>query len=331
MMVMAISVSACMDDLKEDDILDPVPMPEGIKVGSADLGSNYMNQVYYSLEENRAVKTNTLYTFDLAFESSPGGWHILLNSSRFMYAGNSGKKDLDSVTSQAGIVMNFDNSKGLADSTAFGNWAKFENNDTISEGWVYVIDMGLDINGNPMGYKKVKLGDLENGIYQITFANLNGSDAGSFLIPKKPGMNLTGFAFENGGALIDIEPPNTSYDIFIGQYTTMLYSGSDPYPYLVRGVLLNRSLTYALEYEGELTFNDLDFDDVSSLSLSQVNDIIGHEWKYYNLEEGFYRVETDKIYIIRNQHGIWYKLHFISFYNQNGEVGYPKFEFMKLN
>jgi len=320
-----------MKDLQDDKKLDPIPMPEGVKIGSVELGPAYLNQVFYSLEANKAVKSYTLYDFDLAFESTAEGWHILLNSSRFMHAGNSGQKDFAAVTSQAGLDMKFDNSNGNLDSTAIGNWAQFSATDTILYKQVYVIDLGVDGSANPLGYKKIIFQSLVQGKYTIRFANLDGSEEFTFVVPKMPDVDFVGFSFSNGGVVVDFEPPPTDYDLFFGQYTTLLYSGTEPYPYLVRGVLLNRNFTEAFFYQGGKQFADIEFADIASLEFSPDLDVIGHEWKSYNLEEGFYKVETGRVYIIRNQHGHYYKLHFISFYNDNGEVGYPKFEFKKLN
>ncbi len=331
LLIMASTFSSCMDDLESDIKIDPTPIPEGVKIGSADLGATYQNQVYYSLVSNQQVKVYTQGEFDLAFESTQNGWHILLNSSRFMHAGNTFNIDFNDVNSQAGVEMNFDNSNGSLDSTAIGNWANISGGDTLSYGFVYVIDLGLDANASPLGYRKIQLESLTDGKYFGRYANLDGSDETAFEIPKKPDIHFVGFSFANGGTIVDFEPPTSTYDIFIGQYTTMLYSGTEPYPYLVRGVLLNRTSSQAFQYMGEKEFSDIEFSDVSTTSFSPGMDVIGHEWKYYNLEEGFYSVDATMVYIIKNQTGNYYKLHFIGYYNENGQAGYPKFEFKKLN
>jgi len=82
---------------------------------------------------------------------------------------------------------------------------------------------------------------------------------------------------------------------------------------------------------GEKQFADLEFADITGIEFSPDLDVIGHEWKYYNLEEGFYSVDANMVFIIKNQNNNFYKLHFIGYYNENGETGYPKFEFKKLN
>nr|NQU94318.1 hypothetical protein [Bacteroidota bacterium] len=121
------------------------------------------------------------------------------------------------------------------------------------------------------------------------------------------------------------------FDLFFGQYTTLLYSGTEPYPYLVRGVLVNRNGVKAAQYSGEKSFEDIVYQDVTAIDFSDNLDIIGHEWKYYNLEEGYYSVDSEMVFIIKSLKGSIIKLHFMSYYNDDGETGYPQFEFMKMN
>ncbi len=323
-------LTSCMDKVKEDDPLPTYPIPEGIKIGGADLGSDYSNRVYYQLSSNLAVKTITNSDYDLAFENAETGWHILLNSSRFMKAGSSGTKDFGSVSSPSGIPLTFDNSSGDLDSTAVGNWADFSVVPPFFYKEVYVIDMGLDQLGTPLGYKKTIFEELSDNIYSVRFANLDGTDDFTLQVPKVDDRNYIGLSFENEGTVIDFEPPTQNWDILFGQYTTLLFAEGEPYPYLVRGVLLNTAGTEAYLYGGEKTFVDIEIDDVETNQFSTQQDVIGHEWKRYNLEEGVYTVNTKLVYFIKSFDGSVYKLHFLSYYNTNGETGYPKFEFKKL-
>ena len=326
-----LGLSSCMKDLQDDVKIDPIPIPEGIKVGGVELGPQYQNLVYYSLANNKAVKTNTLNDFDLSFECSQEGWHILLNSSRFMHAGNSGKKNFEEVTNPSGIEMHFDPSDGDLDSTAIGAWADFSGEIPIYLRQVYVIDLGLDQNGNQIGYRKVTFDSLTNNTYYIRYAFLDGTDDHLAELQKNSDYGFMGFSFDEGGKTVIHEPPKNDFDLFFGQYTTLLYSGTEPYPYLVRGVLTGRNGTKAVQYSGEKPFEEIELEDISGLSFPNNLDEIGHEWKYYNLEEGFYSVDSDMIFIIETIDGSLFKLHFMSYYNDDGETGYPQFEFMKVN
>lgn len=330
LLAMVISTVSCMDKLEDDVKMDTIPIPEGIKVGSVELGPQYLFNAYYDLGTNKVVQAGTNFDFDLAFEASAEGWHILLNSALFMTAGNSQTKNFDEVTSPSGIQLNFDPSTGNLDSTAVGKWFDVNGNDTVFLKNVYVIDLGLDETGNPMGYKKVVFENLAGGVYTIRHANLDGTEDFTTRVSKDPTVGFVGFTFNNGGGVVNFQPQIADWDLYFGQYTTLLFAEGEPYPYLVRGVLSNRSGVRAKLYEGEKSFSDFDYNDALGMVFPDALDGIGHDWKYYNLEEGFYSVKSENIYIIRNAEGEFYKMHFLSYFNSEGENGYPQFEFKKL-
>ena len=56
--------------------------------------------------------------------------------------------------------------------------------------------------------------------------------------------------------------------------------------------------------------------------------MIGYDWKSYN--SGTYEVDINKNYIIKTTEDLYYKIHFIDFYNDQGEKGTPKFEISSL-
>lgn len=321
---------SCMDDLQDDVKLDTIPIPEGIKVGSVELGPQYLFNAYYNLASNKIIQVGTNFDYDLAFECSNNGWHILLNSALFMQAGNTSNKNFNEITSPSGVQTTYDPSSGNLDSTAVGKWFEVNGNDTLYYNNVYVIDLGLDETGNPMGYKKVVFEDLSNGIYTLRHANLDGTNDFTTMIAKNPEVEFTGFTFNNGGEAVNFQPETDKWDLYFGQYTTLLFAGEEPYPYLVRGVLTNRAGVRAMLYDGGKSFSDLEYADVINLTFPDILDGIGHDWKYYNLEEGFYAVETEKVYLINDANGNYFKLHFLSYFNEEGENGYPQFEFKKL-
>lgn len=330
LLALSMALSSCMDELKDDDVIEPIPIPEGVKIGSVELGPTYSKTAFYSLSENAVVKTGTTNDYALAFESSPEGWHILLNTSRFMHAADAQTKSFEDVTGYAGLEMNFDPSDGDLDSTAVGNWLSVSGSDTTYHNHVFVIDLGIDQGGNPLGYKKVVFMSLRADVFKIRHANLDGSEDFVSEIPKDETVNFVGFTFANGGEVVHFQPETQSWDLFIGQYTTLLFAGTEPYPYIVRGVLTNRQGVQAQLLVSDKSFDDVEYEDAANLTFDEDMDNIGHEWKNYDLEQGFYTVDSDMIYIIRGMDGDMYKMHFLSYFNADGENGYPQFEFKKL-
>lgn len=324
------SMSSCMKDLQDDVTLETHPIPEGVKSGSVALGADYSMHTFYDLDANKVVRTANNYRYDLAFESDASGWHILLNSATFTLAGNAGTKDFDAVTSTQGLTMTFDASSGHLDSTAIGRYFSINDIDTVLTQNVYVIDRGFDAQGSPRGYRKFVIQNFSATNYTLRFANLDGSDQHIAIIQKLPEYDYVGFSFDGGGKQVVIEPDTDNWDLYFGQYTTMLYSEGEPYPYLVRGVLANRNGTQAGLLSDVIPFNEVDYSLASAFLFTDALDGIGHDWKYYNLEQGFYAVESEKVFIIRTAEGVLFKLHFLSYFNDEGQNGYPQFEFKKL-
>jgi hypothetical protein len=80
----------------------------------------------------------------------------------------------------------------------------------------------------------------------------------------------------------------------------------------------------------DLAFDTIDLDIATSFMYSDAVDILGYDWKEFNFDLGTYTIESDRIYLLRNSEGIFWKLHFIDFYTQNGEKGAPMFELQEL-
>src|SRR3954471_10731236 len=64
----------------------PVPAYQrgDITTTQIEMGGDYKNQVWFSLGDNRIVSTNLKTDWDLAFEASSAGTHIMLNGSKAM-------------------------------------------------------------------------------------------------------------------------------------------------------------------------------------------------------------------------------------------------------
>lgn len=312
----------------EEDEMVPPHESGNLTVGRVELTETYKFQVFFDLETNSTVKQNLLSEWDLGFETSDSGWHVILNTSKMMLAGNSGQTDFNAVTIKKGIEMNFDPSNGNLDSTAIGNWYTMVEDNPVSQGFVYVIDRGTDEEANQPGMKKVVFGFQDKNTYTLRYANLDGSEENTLVIPKDTSVNFVCFSFDNG--IVDIEPPKNSWDLQFGRYSTLLFTDAgDPYPYVVTGVLLNPYNTLAQRDTVNL-FDEISFQIAQQHQLVRQRDIIGYDWKEYDFDNEMYAVMPQKVYVLKNRVGYYYKLRFIDFYNETGERGYPAFEFLRL-
>jgi hypothetical protein len=314
-----------------EDSLIPAHKPGNALNGEVELTDNYKYQVYYDLNTDSAIYSQVKTVWDLGFDCADSSWRIILNSSKFMKLVRTGKTNLADFFDTTGTNWSFDQSSGNPDSNSVGKWLEIAADPDTYTNEVYIIERGMDEEGNKLGAKKVQFYKWDNEHYYFRYSNLDGSNVDSSIITKDPSKNFTGFSFNNGGKQIEIEPDKYSWDFLFSQYTTILYTdiGHIPTPYLVLGVMLNpNAVMAAVLYD--VDFNKVDFEYVKNLPLSSRKDVIGYEWKKYNFTTGIYEVRTQNTYIIRDTHGFLYKLRFISFYNNNGDKGYPRFEFVRL-
>lgn len=322
-------LSSCF---KEDERI--APRDRGGKVtATVAMTQTYKYQVYYSLEDSMATAVTDKQSFDLAFENRIDGYRILLNTANFMMAAPSGKNNFEEVNSIAGLNMQFDPSDGNLNETAIGDWMAISGADTIFSGEVYVVNRGFDELGNALGYRKIVFDSLKKDRFYFRYAMLNSNEFVSTYVNKTPDRNFSYYSF-NTNEQVFPEPPKSSYDLLFTQYTTLLYTNTgEPYPYLVTGVLLNRFNTLAAQ-DSTKAFDEINLEDALNHSYGDTLDQIGYDWKDVvgDVSSGavYYEVKPEQTYFLRNQNDFYFKLRFISFYNNAGEKGYPTIEFQRL-
>ena len=77
-------------------------------------------------------------------------------------------------------------------------------------------------------------------------------------------------------------------------------------------------------------FTDIDLNMIDQYNFTDMQNEIGYDWKKYNFTSQNYTVNSEITYIISDVDNRYFKLHFIDFYNDNGEKGSPKFEIQEL-
>ncbi len=107
--------------LREEKPLTP-HIPGNIETVTISIGYPYLNQVYYDCKTNTIIQSNTKYDWDIAFESSPDGYHILLNNALGILAADLGDKPISYIPDISTITWTWDNPNGNLDSTAIGDW-----------------------------------------------------------------------------------------------------------------------------------------------------------------------------------------------------------------
>jgi len=329
-------VLLCPSCFVDHDVI--IPLPER-KPGDPEIFSMpvsiYYNQAYFSLDSGDVVAYNDKLIWDLGFECNLEGWHVVLNAATRMRAANLGHVDFNSVDGLTGSeIWDWDESDGNLDSTAIGQWMDPSTNPPSYFNNVYIIDRGYSQEGNTLGYKKVQFLGLQDGVYEVRFANLDGSDDHTVSVEKDPDINFVALSFDNVGSVMSLEPRKDQWDLLFAQYTG--YTPDDDgilYPYYVQGVLLNPNGVEAL-VDTSHQFQEILYDDIIGFGFSSKQDTIGHLWKDVEVDietlESVYTVDTTINHIIKGVSGHFYKLRFLNFYNELGEKGYTVFEYQRL-
>lgn len=314
---------------KEDEML-PAPPRGDVRTDTIAMGETYKYQVWFTLDSGSVVGYNVRNVSDIGFECSTDGWNIILNTSDFARVVDMGTIPFGEPCDTAGLKWRFDKSDGDPDSIAIGQWFTVHNGDTLSNNHVYLIDRGLDDLGNHLGIKQIIFDSLSNSTYHFRFTNWQGGSILNGSVAKDPSVNYLYFSLGNEGSIQPIEPPKEQWDLQFTQYTTLLFTDlGEAYPYLVTGVLINRS-GVVVATDTLTNFQAIDLEKARQYTYSSAMDAIGYDWKYYNFDAGVYTILNNRNYIIRDHQGYYFKLRFIGFYNQNGEKGYPVIEYQRL-
>jgi hypothetical protein len=291
--------------------------------------SIYTHQSYFDLALKSVVSINPVEAWDLCFESLPSGWHIRINSGRYLGIYASGTTDFNGLISiPASADWRYDKSDGDTDSTAVGKWISDDFSTPSNE--VYVLGINDGVKYEP--YKKIVFLSLVSDVYSFRFADMDGSNPGIFNITKDPSTNFVYFSFSDGGEVVNIEPNKNEWDFVFTQYTTTLYTSEGiPTPYFVRGALSNpNGVEVALD--SLIGYTNVTSADIGAMSFSSKADAIGYDWKAVKVQDvsASYTIRANYTYIIKSVTGDYYKFRFMGFYNDAGSPGYPRFELSLL-
>jgi hypothetical protein len=301
---------------EKDEPIQPFPRGE-VEVISLEVGPKYTNQLFYSFAQNQVIKSVPRDAWDISFSTEIGNNTIYLNTGNSMYGAITDKTEVSEVNDTNGLVFNWDWSNGRDDSTVLYNWEANKR--------VVVLDLGYDLENQPRGFVKVKF-DMQNDSLYIHYGLIGQRAEKTAVLGKDEMYNRSYFSFTSGSQ-VDIEPVKTSFDLIFRQY--IYYFEVEDLPYSVVGALYNPTDTKVLSITDK-DFADISIDDTTNYSFSPNHDVVGYDWKEFNIDEGFYVVFPDKNFIIQTADGFFYKFHFVDFYNTSGERGYPKIEFKLL-
>lgn len=294
--------------------------PGNVLTATVNMDADYKWQVYFNLQTNTIVGKNLKTIWDIGLETSKDGFHVVLNTSKSMFALNTGKQQFSAVsftdTNGFSAKKHWDNPDGNVDSTAFGDWRSAND--------VFIVDRGFNEKGQSLGWTKIQLLSVTDSSFQVRYGALNGSTDTTLTVAKDSTYNFAFLSFDNG--IVQVEPPKAAWDLVFTQYTH-IYTDLGNMPYLVTGCLLNRYNTLAAA-DSVSGFAAISYNSLGNYTLTPAINTIGFLWKTFN--GSTYTVNVNHSYIIKDQKGYFYRLHFIDFYDNTGVKGNPKWEYQQL-
>jgi len=276
------------------------------------LGQGYQQQLWIDLEDNSVVRQNDISAWDLAFESAPDGWRIMLNGGRLMLAWNAGVSNIASTLDLASVPLQgrIDAPSGHPDSTGIGDWRAVDQ--------VVVVDLGYDALGLPIGFRRIRPIAVNASSYTIEIAQADGTGATTVVVPKDPQRGWVHYSFAQG--VVQVSPVRGAWDIVLTRYTHNFESIF--LPYIVVGALIDGTGVKVSRIAGK-PFAEVALADTLEHPFEQRRNIIGYDWKEYSFETSSYTCLPNIVYILRDAEGVYYKLYFMDFYGTQGQAGCP--------
>src|SRR5690554_4194374 len=104
--ILSFLVLGCLFACEKEELPVPEHQSGDLQQASVDLGVDYEYQIFYDLQSNKVVSTNHKDIWDLAFECAENGNHIVLNSSKLMFAFDTKIQDFEAVNDTASLGKN---------------------------------------------------------------------------------------------------------------------------------------------------------------------------------------------------------------------------------
>ncbi len=285
------------------------------------VGPGYSLQAYYSLSTGEYEQVE-MDAWDLGFNVGPFSAGIIINEGSTSTTENP-KPELKVYVTESPSLEALDttgmtriyNNEVSWDNGAFNiigdpedpfdyGWGNYNmNTHTLTGSKVFVVELR---NGD---FKKLMIDSMVNGAYYFTYADLDGSNKQQHTIVKAEYQDnsFAYFSFKQN-AVVDIV--DQDWDLLFTRYTRPLDAGDYILEYMVNGVLSGAGVQVA--QADDINTDEVKFNDYRS-ELSDSLTIIGHDWKYFDLQNYIYKIIPDRAYFVKTADNKVYKLIFIDF------------------
>lgn len=294
---------------------------------SVNLEKSYATEIYYSLE-NGVIKSSPRVDWDLAFEITGITSTIRINGGTgtqvYLYPNGdiSSWATLDTSGISTWAPLNGD----------YTSWANGELTSTLDQSNAFDLGWGVYnqtthvVTGDSLfvlklsdgTWKKLWIVKLQSGTYSFKYADLDHNNEKEKTIKKGDFENRNfGYFSILNEKQVDMEPSNKDWDIVFTKYIDALSPGVY---YGVTGALCNIGVEVAQADEV-----DVSTVDYSIQTFSETPNIIGHDWKSFDLSTYKYIVQDSLAYFVKDLSGNTWKIIFTGFAGSStGKVYFTK-------
>lgn len=277
------------------------PSPRIYQSVSVDAGPTKNDVLFYSLDAGRIVAKASPMEWDLYIDNEV----IRINYFRSMSVAKT-NKNWEEINDTSGLSFSF-----LTDqiSDTLSQWE-------LSENQIYVLNMGLDNEYEPLGFMVFQASRTSDGVI-LKYRDLDGTNEWTnqisedyfyYHLKNEQHLNL---------------PNDKEYDIALGKYTDYITVDDISQDYTIYGAIVGNASAYLLDDD----FETIDANDFDVNQLSNRKDIIGWDWKRFNLEKNAYEILPKMTYMISTNSDYLCKLRFVDYLNDQGISGHPTFEY----
>ncbi|MBK6264431.1 HmuY family protein [Marivirga sp. S37H4] len=298
-------------------------------------GADFPLQSFADLSKH-SVRSVDKYSWDLGF-TTDNTFRVILNSSAQVMARAIDKVDLTNVTAEDTVDFANEMQIGFMATNAAVAWIDSPNGDLSataiaeisandSENKVYIIKR----LGDHRDWKKVKINRNGDG-YSIQYADIDATEFSTTEIQKDAAYNFKFFDLDQGET--EFEPAKDTWDIMYGTYTEIVSFGQPAIPYSYNDyIIINRNQTsVSLVMVEDFSFEEFSIEHTTEVSFESEINALGANWRQGGGPGSAPQLFDDRFFVIKDADENFYKIRFTRLYSEDGERGYPEFEYQLLD